>query len=976
MDFEDMDFEKIEDLKRAWEAAEAKRSRGEFIGAYADYCNILDKLVKQSLPQWTHDIAAQIIQAVAHLSSSIGNFETADRLFQDLVEFYQLTKNYPFANFTVIKRIELQLDLAELRKVTELFESLGSQISIIGDISPSELIQWEVNCSWKNADISERSILFAHLYLVLGRSYAADGQYRDALTFLERGLWHTRAETPSLAQQICLSFHFSIASAYLEQGKLDKALAKLADLQTAFDPNSQPELKVRWLETIGKISLLRGELGQALDRFQQVQKICQDLGLTGAVIRSTLNLAHVLILINQNSLAKDYLLGALSEKLAQQDPGINTRLKLLLQLAEARGQSLVSDISGGSSVSEMRSGAINSSQDAINDRLEDITFSFQSSNYLALFEFRVLQFYWLLSRRDLGLANRLLSGIQSAFELKLEPRQGSDSQLIQIKIKILLGTLAYYQGVEFNKRDRLDWAASILDEVRPDLKRMGLKADLWQVQRILGWCWSRLKSRDLQAEIIESNNKLLEELTKSLRAEDRAIYLLNKWTTDEEYIAGEINCIQQLGNANSILLKPWQHWQSMHRLHRLLLHIDRYKDTLAKRTLQNQNQPLDNPSVYSLWERVFTHPRNLITLVFLVLPDRVLIVRVGWLLLDYQLVSTTRLELRNLIQGWHSKIQGFNRDFIISSNCNYPDNIENDNREISQQLSEILKLNLLLKGLPKRIKSISIVPDDILHGFPFASILHENKYLIEKYAISISYESRHVNKSRFLSSFDKSLVVGVSQGNRDFNSLPNVQPEIARVETWMNQHQLNPLPLINAAADKKTIIQELSQAEFFHIACHGVFKHSQPELSGLVLIPNPAEPAEIMSLRELSYLDLSKLRHATLSSCWSADHFVLPGRWIISLPETLWRSGTESILGCLWEVNDIVAVSFMTRFYHYLEIHPRDKALQLTQQDCLTEKLSIRENFQGNLRNPLYWSGFTLYGTHKKLDLLGNSYVD
>jgi CHAT domain-containing protein len=979
-----MIFENFEDINIAWEKAEKQRCQGDFVGAYNSYLQILSTLVFQGLPKWCHNAGAKIIQATADLSILMGDFETADNLLEDLVYWYRSTANHPFADFTLLKRIHLELERGNLDQARELLKSLAPQIGNIEniDISPSGLIQWEEGCLWENTDANDRSILFAHLYWAMERLLSALGQYHDALVTLERGLWHTREETPSLARQIALPFHFSIASAYLEQGELDKAIAKLSDLQTAFDPNSQPELKVRWLELVAKIALLRGELGQALDQFRQVQEICQTLGLTRAVLQSTLNLANVLIFINQTSLAKDYLIGLLSEKLARQDPEIKIRIDLLLQLAEARSQSLVSDISGGSSVSEMRSGIINSSNDAVDSQVEDIIFSFQSLNYLALFEFRVLQFYWLLSLRKLDLANQLLSGIQSAFEFHLEPKNGSDSQLIQVKIKILLGTLAYYQGVESNQRDRLFWAASILDKVRPDLEWMGLKPELWQVQRILGWCWNRLGIRNFQSEMIKSTNNLLDELTKSLTPENRAIYLLNKWTADEEYIAGEINYIQQLGQANSILLKPWRQWQSIHRLHRLTIHIDRYKDALAKRTLQNHNQPLDKLSVYSLWERVFTHPSDRITLIFLVLPDRILIVRIGWLLFDYQIVSTTRLELRNLVQGWHGKIQGFNRDFVSSNDRDLvglnPDDIEVENRKISDRVSKILKVDSLLKGLPKRIKSISIVPDDILHGFPFAIILYKNKYLIEKYAISISYDSQHINEAKSSSLFDtQSLLVGVSQGN---NPLPNVKSEIKQIKNWMERHQLNPLPLIDSSADKKTVIQKLSQAKFFHIACHGIFEHSHPDLSGLLLIPNPQEPAEILSLRELSHLDLRKLRHATLSSCWSADHFVLPGRWIISLPETLQRSGTESILACLWEVNDIVAVPFMTSFYHYLEIHPRDKALQLTQQDCLEGRLSISTGFQGNLRNPLYWSGFTLYGNYKKLDLLGsaknNSYSD
>ncbi|MGK7884074.1 MAG: CHAT domain-containing protein [Crocosphaera sp.] len=54
-----------------------------------------------------------------------------------------------------------------------------------------------------------------------------------------------------------------------------------------------------------------------------------------------------------------------------------------------------------------------------------------------------------------------------------------------------------------------------------------------------------------------------------------------------------------------------------------------------------------------------------------------------------------------------------------------------------------------------------------------------------------------------------------------------------------------------------------------------------PSLPRLVLISASGE-GEILSLRELLNLDLTQLHHATLCSCWSADHLNLFGRWTVS----------------------------------------------------------------------------------------------
>ncbi len=151
----------------------------------------------------------------------------------------------------------------------------------------------------------------------------------------------------------------------------------------------------------------------------------------------------------------------------------------------------------------------------------------------------------------------------------------------------------------------------------------------------------------------------------------------------------------------------------------------------------------------------------------------------------------------------------------------------------------------------------------------------------------------------------------------------------------------------------------LQSCDFAHIACHGLFRPDVPDASGLVLIPTAGSP-EVLSIRELSGLDLTNIRHVTLSSCWSADYFALPGRWVISLPETLWRSGAKSVLGSLWPVDDRLAVAFMDRYYRYTERFPQAEALRLTQLDCLRGRLVET----GHPRSALLstWAGFCLYG--------------
>jgi hypothetical protein len=975
-------LESFEQIQAAVQLAEEQRSQGNLFAAYDAYLTILTDRLSAQL------IAADmvVIHSLADLAIFFGQVEAADDLFAGAVGHYQFAKNLHMADYTTLQRIHLAIDRGQLQHVKKLFGDMQSRIGELRQIQFSEpgLATWEANCHWIEAESNDRTVLFAQLHLAMGRSLTAMGQYRDALATLNRGLGHVGETAPVLAQAAAMPLKLAIATAQLEAGHLAATRTSLNNLQPDLDVQQYPEFYIRWLEISGKLNLLQGRFGQALEQFRQIQERCHQLGAKQIALQSTLNLAHILILLNQTTVAEEQL-AAIQPDLTTATPSLAKRASLLLQLAQSRSQSLVAG-SPGLSVSGMRQSGQSPIPESASQAPPLPTTAQRSASYLALFEDWVLGVHWQLGCLDLVGAIERFEQINQVFS-------HSDSKLIQIRIQILHGILAYYQGVEAEaesetspthpsqmalSQETIRLADSLLDQVRPFLRQMELKPELWQVQRLLGWCRSRLQySRDEQDALAQDTNALLEDLTQSLSPEDQTIYLLNKWTADEEYIAAATNQLQRrqaIWFKSSPWLRPWHRWGLMNQLHALMEHIDHYKDALAKRTIQGRNVA-DSNSRFALWQRLIKHPRNRLTLSFLVLPDRVLVVRSSWLWLDFRVVPVTRLAVRNLVQQWYGHIQNISggRDLSATSEEEIDQSIPADTviKDIANRLSELLELPSLLNDLPRHIRSLTIVPDDILHGFPFAAIVHRGKYLIERYALTVHYDSRGYESRRRLSPpaeapTAKALVVGVYDGNNQFPPLPKVRDELDQVHRWLTQHQIDSFTLENRSACKAAVVDSLSQVTLLHMACHGTFELNQPDRSGLVLLSESGQK-EILSLRDLSELDLSALHHATLSCCWSADSFVLPGRWIISLPETLWRSNTQSILGSLWEVYDQFAVAFMTQFYVYLDQLPRDEALRQTQLDCLNQRLPHCASL--NASNPLFWAGFTLYGNSSKLQL-------
>lgn len=532
-----------DEIKKAIETAENFRSQDRLLEVYKLYFDILRQRLYVPVEFMAEDLF--VIHSLADLAILFGDIEAADNLFNGAVGLYQNANNTPLANFTILRRIHLALDRGLLRQADQLLRSLEPQIGNIENIqfSSSGLQQWESGCLWLQSDSKEQSILFSELYLIMGRLLCALGQYGDALISLNRGLFHVKNLTSNLDNYRLSHLKFTIASAYLEQGELDTAKEQLNLLKSEFDEKKQPEVFIRWLELHGKINLLCGNLGKAIKQFQKVQEICNQYGFHRAVLLATFNLAHVLIFLNQTSLAKDYLMTAKTDAETFGDPVLINRANLLVDLADARGQSLVMGNPGFSvrQIHQEKPNNANNDDDGDNNGHEPFP-STQSSNYLAFFEDRVLAFHWYLSRLDLEKATQRLSIIQQTFLL-------SDSQLIHHKIKILEGILAYYYGVENPKSypDNISSAASTFEEVIPYLQQLNLKPELWQVERFYIWCLSRLNSPSETIEnLTKENDNLLSEMTESLSPEDQAIFLLNKWTADEEYLATETTQIQRL----------------------------------------------------------------------------------------------------------------------------------------------------------------------------------------------------------------------------------------------------------------------------------------------------------------------------------------------------------------------------------------------------------------------------------------------
>lgn len=1018
----------IDRLEAAAQQAEDAWKRGELVEAQRLYSAAvserLDSLGYGVDPNAKLEEADFVVfERLSDLSRMLGRGETADQLLAMAIAELAGANVY-WADWLRVKRVDLALGSGELRQAQALLDEMRPTIGDVREITFTRegLKEWEEGRHWSNTNPADRNTIFLLLSFVMGRLLAALGQYVQAEATLLNGLEHANHDLgpgraylgPRVqAKQTVVPLKLALANALLERGEFARATEYLTQLKGQADERKQPALFVQTLELEGKLNLSFGNLGAALAGFRQVLAFCAGRGFGRAALTATLNLSQILILVNQTLNARRHLLLARQQAQADGNQAAVAQADWLLQLASARAESLADGVAIAKSVTEQwRPGATvteqwqpgapdqespeanqltapaapvaGSAARAFSDGVNPLELP-QSDNYLAFFEERALGFHWLLGRREFGACADYLAHLQKVFAF-------TDSHLIKLRLLVLSGLLAYYQ-LEFAQAEQL------LMSAKAELQRLGLLPELWQTQRIIGWCWLKLgRDESLLEELATENAALLREMVGSLAQEDRAFFLLNKWTVEEEELALHISKLSRL--KATLEAAPWhRRWrlgrQLRGKLDEFVRLVDRYRDMTARWAAAAPDtaqavasgvpvQMLSIAAAAKPWRRWWHGKRRHATLSFLVLPDRVFVLRASRFSIDFGVSPATRIEVRELVAEWHELVADVKG--IIEQDNNFAgrglgakphemplaDEELDDRmaalgaraREVADRLSEILQLTSILDNLPGTTRALTIVPDDSLHGFPFAAITHRGRYLVEQYALAFAYTSseRKTEQARIKQG---ALLVGASRPGDPWPELEFVPKELDTVETWATQRRLSVCRLDDAtpdypAPDKATMLAALPQATVVHLACHGQFIPDDPAQSGMIL--RSAPESEVLSVQELSALDLSNVEHVTLSACWSADHFVLPGRWVISLPETLARAGAGSVLGCLWVVNDRIGTTFMAQFYRNLNRYSRSEALRRTQLACLNGEFASAET-TADTTNPIYWAGYHLYGS-------------
>jgi CHAT domain-containing protein len=943
-------------LEAEVQAGEDAFRAGRYRDALQLYSQLLARRLRSGNGGTSHLGAADlvIVERVAELATLFGHFAAADDLLQGVVELARGASNDLAADYTLLKRTEISLAKGVISDAMSQLQELRPRIGDIAaiDISPSGLLRWERSIAWNRFAPGERITLLTRAYHAMAQILVSLGQYRQGIMVLDRGLTHSEGNNaPDLARRAHRTMRLLRARALLENGDLEEADAALQRMAASQDDVLAPGYRTQRLELASKLAMMTGQLGSAVQQLESVIKLCRAGDFVRAGATARVNLAHILILLNRVADALRLVDDARHWAMQLGDESLASRCVSIAFLAVARRRSPAAAVSVALSVTAMMRGRRSTSSDHTGSEIPKLPPLPQSDAFLDLFEDRALEFQWALGAGDLSGARARLAALHDAFG-------NSESRLIRARLLALSGLFAQLA-------DDPATADTLFSKAEIALTEMALLPELWQVLYLHSRCADRLAHNGDARRLVAAAEALQSELTSSLPSRDRAVYLLNKATAQEDFIKAQIDeliVLQARVASASLLSRPFLTIRLMRRLEALLDYLDEYKATMADRQLTGTaHEPMSSvtrrDSLRRLLRRLTETGRDRALLSFVVLPDRVLTVWCTFMKLGFAVAPLTRLELRERVRAWHELVQ-------YSS-----DSVEDGHTQLGE-ITEALHLRTVLSALPSRVNALTIVPDDVLHGMPFAALRHDANYLIERFALSIGFSMRALNGGRAKGG-SGGLVVAVSRGSEQLPPIPQAKVEAQEIAAWMRDRGVDVTFLLDEEASRQAVLGALSRASVAHLACHGIFEPDRPDASGILLVPAPGS-GERLTLRELSAAQLGNCEHITLSSCWSADNFILPSHWIISLPETLWRRGVKSVLGSLWQVDDMVARAFMARFYGALERLPRDAALREAQLACLTNKLNCIADDNPepiDTRSPLYWSGFNLYGTPDRLHL-------
>lgn len=271
--------------------------------------------------------------------------------------------------------------------------------------------------------------------------------------------------------------------------------------------------------------------------------------------------------------------------------------------------------------------------------------------------------------------------------------------------------------------------------------------------------------------------------------------------------------------------------------------------------------------------------------------------------------------------------------------------------------------SLFRKLLPKahfdldRFDWLFIVPDEILHEIPFATLVcDDTTFVIDKVAVGILPSALALpedsifepDKKRVLYSADPSF----AEAEKFVRSLKKEFADLD--ELAISETDTNSIDVFKQIAANYDVILVLG---------HGEAYRRIPELSFIELFARVGDSEKkkkiVLSVGDLAGIVAARTQHVLLIGCETAGGKLYRNAGISSLQQSILGIGASSVLASLWEIDAPDAVPSAA---HYLRLWTGGTnpvvALQRMQLDAIA-KLKTDPYF-GGLPHPYAWGGYRI----------------
>jgi CHAT domain-containing protein len=856
---------------------------------------------ERELPEVSADYYLAL-ERVAYLAALFGKVEEADQILHGLTELCRNRGLDLDADRASMQRVHLALGRGNSARVRELLDAMSPTLGDVFDATtlettPSGMVRWEREREWGGA--GDRHAFFAQFYLEMG-CLAAEfyGNFTLAAVMLRRGMHHASSRFSADAARFSTPLRLALSQTFIDSGDLRSARRELAIARLQIHEPREPGQAVREKELRSAIYMLAGKFGACVNQLRELVNFLRGQSLERAALRAQLNLAHAQIFLLQTVEARHSLELVAAEGHRMGETDLTRQAEQLMLLADWQVRRCAPE--SAPSVRSMRTGTSPSDGKRLDSRL--LALPLAGGLFLERLGNGAVAFRNALEVGDAIRAKRILSDIRDSFG-------ESDSALVQTRILTLEARLLAF-------RKEYDPANAVLRRALGELRALGLEPELSLTLVVAAECAEQAGLQEESRRYIEESLYLMDDMARSLPAPERLMLSLGQVAIEEKGLCLQLDRLSSLPDGAA----PEDTWIEVDVI---LTSIEAHKRLLYEDVLGHPT----SGRVGGGSTRRIDCPVNRAVVTFAVLEDRVLLVCYSREAFQFRVRSVGRRQVREIVAQWHSS-RWQSKDGPSAT---------------SQALPELLGLFELTQALPAGVNELIFVPDDSLHGFPFATLRDDKGYLIERYAISVAHRTPGGPVAPVKV---KRPVLAASKCGTPIYQVPDPVNDVAWLAEWFPGVR----QLAAEEMNRRNLLQILPDADLLHLVCHGEFSCDHPEKTGLVAVPRWGV-AELVSLTDLAGLKLSGVQHATLVACWGADNYVLPGRWVLGLAQMLCWSGAGSVLASLWPANAVIANRFIKRFYANARETPRNEALRLTQLEFLQHGRPLAD-----------WAGWQLCG--------------